>query len=251
MRLTVLGVGAVRPNPRGATAGYLLESGGHAYLVDCGFGVLAQLLAVMPPAKLEGIFISHTHPDHCSDLVAVRMALVHAPGPRLSNPIPVYALEESIADLERLGRVYAEDFWVDVLSFVPVSADTVLRAQGLEVEFAPTLHFRSCLAMRFTGDGRSIAYTADSGPSDAVAQLAQGSDLLLSEATLDERREEEDQWGHMTASEAGELAAGCGVGQLVLTHYFAEYGLERLRRAAADAFGGPVVIAREGDVYEL
>jgi ribonuclease BN (tRNA processing enzyme) len=122
---------------------------------------------------------------------------------------------------------------------------------GLAVRFAQTRHYRPCLAMRFEHEGRSLAYTADTGPSSAVTDLAEACDVLLAEATLAERDGDESQWGHMTASEAGRMAREAGAGKLVLTHYFVENDPERLRAEAADVFGGPVAVAREGEAYDV
>jgi ribonuclease BN (tRNA processing enzyme) len=54
----------------------------------------------------------------------------------------------------------------------------------------------------------------------------------------------------MTALQAGELAARVGAGHLVLTHLLPA-SRERLRALAADAFDGPVELAREGLAFEL
>jgi len=42
--------------------------------------------------------------------------------------------------------------------------------------------YKSC-AYRFDAADRSAVFTGDTGPSDAIAELARGADLLVSEAT--------------------------------------------------------------------
>ncbi|MFN2252271.1 MAG: MBL fold metallo-hydrolase [Anaerolineae bacterium] len=251
MRLTVLGSGAVRPNPLGASSGYLLGVGQRRYLVDCGYGVLSRLLAIVAPASLDGVLISHFHPDHCIDLTGVAMALRYAPGPKRLEPLPVYAAPDTRRDLEQLGAVLDAP-WDGVVAFVDIDSEDALLLEGdLTVRFAPTVHYQPCLAMRFEHGGRTLTYTADTGPCPAVTDLASGSDLLIAESTLPERDGDRREWGHLTATEAGEMARRAGAAKLVLTHYFVEHDPERLRSLAAAAFGGPVDLAREGEVHDV
>ena len=58
-------------------------------------------------------------------------------------------------------------------------------------------------------DGEVLVYSADTGPSEELVQLARGAQVLLSEATWLER----PQWAediHLTAAQAGEHAARAG-----------------------------------------
>ena len=61
------------------------------------------------------------------------------------------------------------------------------------------------------GDGTTLAYSGDSGPSDGLAELARDADLFLCEATLLERRRAEGELrGHLAASEAIDAFRGVG-----------------------------------------
>lgn len=75
MRLTVLGCFGPFPAAGGACSGYLVESGETKLLLDCGSGVLKNLLRVCPLSALTGAVISHLHMDHASDLGVLRYAL--------------------------------------------------------------------------------------------------------------------------------------------------------------------------------
>jgi ribonuclease BN (tRNA processing enzyme) len=57
--------------------------------------------------------------------------------------------------------------------------------------------------------------------------------------------------GHLTARQAGELARAAGARRLVATHYSDESDRERVRSEAEAGFGGPVTLARAGDVYDV
>ena len=52
---------------------------------------------------------------------------------------------------------------------------------------------------------------------------------------------------HLSAADAAAIAARAGVGRLVLVHGQPEYDREVAVAAAAEAFGGPVEWARQGE----
>ena len=72
LRLTVLGCSTAVPHPATAAAGYLVEWGSTALLLDAGQGVIRQLQRFMDPVDLDAIVIGHMHADHYLDLVGLR-----------------------------------------------------------------------------------------------------------------------------------------------------------------------------------
>ncbi len=104
-------------------------------------------------------------------------------------------------------------------------------------------------AIEASGSGR-FTYGADSAPTDELVRFAEGSDLLMIEATLP-RPERDGARGHLTPAEAGEHGIRAKVGRLVITHFSDEMDELWARREAERAFQGPVSVAREGAVYEV
>ena len=98
--------------------------------------------------------------------------------------------------------------------------------------------------------GRAIAYSADTGQTGALAELARGVDLLLCGASFAEEPGLPEGL-HLTARQAGEYAAGGEVGQLVLTHLVPWNDREQSLRGAASAYAGPLSLATSGRVIEL
>jgi ribonuclease Z len=84
---------------------------------------------------------------------------------------------------------------------------------------------------------------------DGVMALADGADLLVIESTfLDEDAGLAERYGHLTARQAGTVAAECGVRRLVLAHFSQRYAdPARFGAEAAAAFGGEVVVAADLD----
>jgi ribonuclease Z len=97
--------------------------------------------------------------------------------------------------------------------------------------------------------GQKAAFVMDTRLCDAIAPLADGADLLVIESTfLDADARLADEYGHLTAAQAGRIAAEAGVRRLVLTHFSERYGAEdepRFTEEAASAFAGEIVAARD------
>ncbi len=72
--------------------------------------------------------------------------------------------------------------------------------------------------------GQSFAFVMDTSWCDGALELAEGVDLLVCEATfLSSEQHLATRYGHLTAREAGRLAAQAGARRLVLTHFSARY----------------------------
>jgi ribonuclease Z len=97
--------------------------------------------------------------------------------------------------------------------------------------------------------GQRFAFVMDTRLCDSVHALAQDADLLVIESTfLDEDAGLAERYGHLTARQAGAVAARCGVRRLVLTHFSQRYpDPARFGAEAAAAFGGEIVVAADLD----
>jgi ribonuclease Z len=96
--------------------------------------------------------------------------------------------------------------------------------------------------------GQRFAFVMDTRLCDGVYELADGADLLVIEATF--LTEDEDlavQYGHLTARQAAQVAAECGVRTLVLTHFSQRYqdAAGRYADEAAAVFAGDIVVAED------
>lgn len=100
---------------------------------------------------------------------------------------------------------------------------------------------------------KSYAYCSDTMFDTRVTEAVKGVDVLYHEATYgDERAQHAAPRGHSTAREAGMIARLADVGSLVIGHYSKTIADEdALAAEAAEAFGKPVVAAREGLQIDL
>ena len=96
-----------------------------------------------------------------------------------------------------------------------------------------------------------MAYTGDTGPSPAPADLGRDADLLICDATLRTPPTEGEPRYLMTASEAGHWAAEAGARRLMLTHFWPGTDRAAAAEEARARFGGEVLVADEDLVVAL
>jgi len=99
--------------------------------------------------------------------------------------------------------------------------------------------------------GTRLVHVGDVGRTDSLAEVCQGADALVIEATyLEEEAEMARQFAHLTARQAAELATQAGVQNLLLTHISRRYR-ERDVLAEALAFFPNARVARDFDHYQV
>ena len=100
--------------------------------------------------------------------------------------------------------------------------------------------------------GQVFAFVMDTRECDTAAELAAGADLLVCESTFLTRDQAlAEAYGHMTAAQAGRLAADAGARRLVLTHFSQRYTDDGEFLAEAKAHFDDVVIARDLERVEV
>jgi ribonuclease BN (tRNA processing enzyme) len=246
VRLTVVGCSGSSPGPRSAASCYLVEHDGFRLLLDLGNGAFGALQGLVDPDTVDAVFLSHLHADHCLD-VAPFVVWHRYSGRSSGRRIPLLA--PAGADT-RLALAYDGNgaALTDVFDFAVVTPGT-FRIGPFDVVTARTAHPVECHAVRLTAGGRSLVYTGDTGPCDRVLELARGADLFLAEAAHPPGPDLPTGL-HLTAREAGELAAAAGVGRLLLTHvppWVDEIG----QLFAASAAFSETELVRSGATYEV
>lgn len=202
--------GGPRLNKQRSEPASLLIVDGRAYLIDCGIGTMRRMLDAGASSQTIGtIFITHNHPDHVLGLVDVLAndffnvdlgvpgtvqgfniygppetpALVKAAYDYIRIPYGIFAAEPLGAStlvnpfkahvIDHDGLAYQDDK-------IHVTATENTHYQLLRPEYHATMKSHS---YRFETPYGSIVFTGDTGPSTAVAALAKGADVLISEVT--------------------------------------------------------------------
>lgn len=252
----MLGCSGSVPGPNAPASGYFVEAGGDRMVVDLGNGTVAGLQCVTDLFAIDALLFSHLHADHCADFATLAVHRRYHPEPPYDpaqHPLPVYGPANAPS---RFAAAYAPDEeelrttdLSDVFAFRPFDTRPATIA-GFTVTAAAVDHPCEAYGVRIERDGRSLCYTGDSGPCEALVRLADGVDTLLAEASWTDAPDRPRNL-HMSGRQAGELAAKSSVGRLVLTHVTPWTDKNAVLAEARGAFPGEVVLAEPRAVYQI
>lgn len=257
--LVVLGTASQVPTRTRNHNGYLLRWDGEGLLFDPGEGTQRQMIhAGVPATHITRICLTHVHGDHCFGLPGVlsRMALdgvahpvhlhypssgeevvralvavstpgidlrlhPHGGGGTLAPGLSVRPLNHRVETYGyRLTEPDGRSLLPDRLAAAGIAGSDVGRLQrdgtlaGVRLE-----------EVSVPRPGQGFAFVMDTAPCAGAEELADGVDLLVAESTFsNDDGDLAREYRHLTAGQAGELAAGAAVGTLVLTHFSSRYG---------------------------
>lgn len=241
MKVHVVGSSGTFPTPSNPASGYVIESGSTRVWCEAGPGTFTRL----PVATdlIDAVFLSHRHPDHCTDILTAYHAWTFSPEPR--SGIPLYANQDVFDHLAAFVGTDVDNLFEG--TFVPhvvESGQTVVEGD-LEISFVDVSHSVPGIGTRWVGDGRTLFYSGDTGPGEWADNLG-GVNTLLCEAALQGERDDGGRIRHLTAFEAGQIAREAGVDELVLTHIPPYMDVSISVAEAESVFGRPVGLAVPG-----
>ena len=278
-KLVLLGTaaGPVAGRTRQMTS-HVMLSNGAAYVLDCGLGVTNQYARTgIPFRALNSIFITHHHADHNIEygpLLIVGWISGLQPGVRAFGPPPLKQMTEDFM------RAYKQtvDFWAEDMKMQPLASVSVqevsapgvvmqddnVKVSAILVQHPPV---KPALGYRFDFKDRSIAFSGDTAPLEAVAVMAKGADVLVHETMYVPAVEKylkdqiaagrpvkfEDFMAHMKADhspseDVGRIAEEAGVKTLVLSHLTPAIDSiddDTWRGPAAKYFRGDIIVAKD------
>jgi len=250
MKLTVVGCSGSFPSAESACSSYLVEADGFRLLLDMGNGALGELQRHCGLYDLDAVLLSHLHADHCIDMCGYFVARYyrHDGGP--AHAIPVYGPQGTERRLNTAyGDLPDEKCMSEVFDFRTLEPGT-FRLGPFSVTTDRVSHPVEAFGFRVEHAGKSLTYSGDTGASDALLALADGTDLFLCEASFTYGKEDIPAL-HLNGREAGEHADRAGAGRLVLTHIPPWTDPDINLTDAREVFDGPVELAKPGAVYEL
>jgi ribonuclease BN (tRNA processing enzyme) len=239
--LTVLGSCGAFPEPGRACSGFLLDWDGFRLVLDLGYATLPRLLRHCPDGHLDAIVITHEHPDHCVDLHALFRIRYY--GPARGTRTPLFCPP---GVLDRLAGLEPDADLHDVFDVHHLPDAHQIGPFDLTGTALP--HYVPNAGIRLTTDGLVLAYTGDTGPTPALADLGRDADLYIVEAT--------DRPGPpsphlMTATDAGHWAHQAGARRLLLTHFWPGNDRTATLATARTEFDGELLAADEDLVIAL
>ena len=267
----------------------LLIVNGSLYLIDAGGGVTHRLAqSGYDFRQINKIFITHAHGDHSAGLVTL---LSSAWEYKPVRPVDVYGsgTEALVKGAIDFLTPNAEIRWSEgkrwsmseLFRGHEVGAGLIYQDANVRVTAAENTHFNfqpgtpgygkyHSYSYRFETPGRVVFFTGDTGPSDAVVELAKGADLYVTETTSPDdvveiykrngswqAKTEAEQKAflrhmhdeHVTPEDIGKMAAKAGVQAIVMSHLApsinANDDYQRFVDQAKKYYSGPITLARD------
>jgi ribonuclease BN (tRNA processing enzyme) len=243
VQVTVVGCAGSFPGPDSPASCYLIDADGYRIVLDLGSGAVGALQRYTSLYEVDAVCLSHQHSDHCLDMCGYCVArMYHPEGPR--PRIPVYAPAGMADRLARAHGLEPGHGMVEAFDFITLEPGTI-QIGPVTVTTGHMNHPVETFGFRLEHGGKTLAYSADTGPTEQLVELAEGADVLLSEASFLAGPGLPDNL-HLTAAQAGEHAARAGVGELVLTHLVVWYDSAASMEQAAQTFDGKLTMAATG-----
>lgn len=244
MQLTILGSGTAIPSLTRGSPGLLVEVAGSSLLFDGGSGTLPRLLkAGISATELDRVFYTHLHPDHTGDLVPLLFALRN-PVWRRTKPLYLAGPQGFLTFYEGLTSLYGD--WIAAKTYELVINETlqdVTEAEGFRVIPREVVHMQHSLCYRVeSANGKSLVFSGDTTYCDAMIEAAKGADMLVLECSAPD---EQPMKGHLTPTEAGQIAVLSGCRRLVLTHVYPTCEAYDLVTPCKKVFDGEVILAED------
>jgi len=294
--ITLGTAGGPRPRADRSQSANLLTVNGAFYLVDAGENTVRRLTqAGVNFNGVHHLFITHAHSDHTMGLPALvatqwefqqRTALQIFGPPGTSNLV-----EGMMAFLGANEKIRFAEGNPSPLSRIvdehDVQPGPIFQDANVAVTAVENTHFHfpenspahgrfKAYSYRIDTAHGSVVFTGDTGPSDALVELAKGADMLVTEVSdanqlialykkngqwQRKTAEEQKNWlrhqidEHLSPGEVGTLAARAGVKMVILTHLTpVEDEMRSYHSIACEVkshFDGKVVVASDLGHYRL
>ena len=242
MHLDVVGAGPAYTDRLGASgASYLLRADGTNLLLDLGQGSFPRLASLLPPETLDAIVVSHLHPDHFVDLVALRHYLRFEREPARVRVIGPAGLDD------RLDALHGEPGFSAASLDVEAVAEGTFRVGAFTIQAGRVTHTQSSFGYRVSlgDDTVGLVYTGDCGRATDVDPLARLGDALLTEVSFGPGPVPAGAQ-HLDAPAVGEMATRIRAGRVLLTHLQMGFDRDDTVATVRERYDGPVVLVEPG-----
>jgi len=222
-RFCILGTSASVPTKDRDNTSILFFSNDESILVDCGSAPFKKLdiLGILPET-LKHVIITHSHVDHMYGLPSLIQSLWHSGH---QEQLTIHCLPETRSAIDSLLNSFdllqKEGMFPIEFNVLPGDDMTnFLNTNGFSLYSSPVQHTVPNIGLRveenISGSRKTVVYSSDTEPCDALLRLASSAGTLILECTF--TSESSSHRGLMTSLEAGRIASQASVGKLMLVH---------------------------------
>ena len=186
MRLTIIGCGDAFGTGGRLQTSFHVATAITQFLIDCGASTLIGMRRLgLDPNDVDTVYLTHLHGDHFGGLpwllidaqyIGKRTRPLTVAGPKGTEARFTAAAEALYPGSTQSKRAYD-------LRFIEYAERQSFHRDGVTVTPFEVHHPSGATpyALRFEADGRSFAFTGDTGWVEALCDAARGTDLLISE----------------------------------------------------------------------
>ncbi|CAN5338917.1 MBL fold metallo-hydrolase [soil metagenome] len=253
MRLVIVGCTGSFPGPDSPASCYLVEAPyeGRTFrmLIDLGNGALGALQRHAELRDIDAVALSHLHPDHCLDMCGFYVARKYHPQGKMPL-IPAFGPQGTADYLATAYGLPLDPGMTEEFDFRFWGDGVTTQVGPFSVTSTLVDHPVEAYALRISAGGKSLVYSGDTGPHEALVDIVRGADVFLAEASFVVSGNNPPQM-HLTGAEAGHYAAAGGVGQLLLTHIPPWTDRGEVEADAKSTFDGPTHLVTAGQVFDI
>ena len=192
--LTILGCGSAIPTLRHGSTSQILEHHSQLYLIDCGEGAQLQMRKYkIRFLKINHIFISHNHGDHCLGLPGFLSSLHLLGRTRGLDIFCQSGLREAVEYQLKISHSRLR-YPIDWHILNPEEKELIYENKNIEVHSFPLNHRVPCCGFRFSEKQKLRNIKPDviqkyNIPIPRIRQIKAGSDYKLDDGTTIENKD--------------------------------------------------------------
>jgi ribonuclease Z len=201
------------------TSSLFFRSKNYSVMIDCPGNAVSILQQIgCSPLDLDGIILTHSHPDHIYGLPFLIQNLLLLNRKKdlllMANP---YTMGK-VQDLLQLFNL--QDRLPFKIVYITQDSGLVATLGSMDIEFVSVSHSVPTSGVLIVDSGYRLFYTSDTGPIPDILKKLSPLNTLIHEASgLKEHEEMINSEGHSSGRQAAESASKMDIERLFLCHF--------------------------------
>lgn len=187
-QVNILGCGSAIPTARHNPSSQIIDIRDNLFMIDCGEGSQLTMRKMrLKYARLNNIFISHLHGDHCLGLTGLisSMALQEK-----SGTLNIHIFEKGADLFDQQFKFFCRDTPFDInFNIIKPERATIFESNAITIETIPLFHRVPCVGFLFKEKPKARHIKGDmikfyNIPVKEIAGIKEGNDYVTPEGVL-------------------------------------------------------------------